>query len=495
MENFRQSMGMGNGYGAYPHETFTETRARRKSVGAVLLQEPDNELGIGKEKGQSNDSFSLPFHSGRQKLRQMQRPFGRRSKIIVCLGLFLALYYGFVVWRRTYEIQVELSIFSKKWIASEIDSNQPLRGCFKSQEIDSRYNMTKHLAPRRYMLSPGISLKRGMACYDFASTIQPASEQPMEHIYYHTYWRSDLIPFGERQTATFLAFLATQPLSHSTLILWTKGVDTLKNNPYVKPFLQKWGKYIQVRHVDLSLLAQGTALSGIVRGLNTGNDIYDEKAWVDGDMVRLLVLWNYGGIWMDMDQLLTRDLHPLIEEEWVTQWDCYGKSSHFPLNGALMHFRSHSPYLCEAFHLMSTSPFPKPNSLTWGSHLYGKLHRHLIANNIRPFAVLPWCFSDPRNCRTDNRFPDPFSSDPKTFAGLPFADAKEGTRKGQDILEEKVSHIWSIHLHNQWNREFPQGGWIDRLLDGYRAQVGRVERYAELSGLISDGRIVLGEQE
>jgi hypothetical protein len=34
-----------------------------------------------------------------------------------------------------------------------------------------------------------------------------------------------------------------------------------------------------------------------------------------------------------------------------------------------------------------------------------------------------------------------------------------------------------VHLHNQWKKEFPKGGWVDRLLDGYRNQIGVMERY------------------
>lgn len=72
--------------------------------------------------------------------------------------------------------------------------------------------------------------------------------------------------------------------------------------------------------VDYEQLAQGTELanSELLR-------IKDTKAWVDGDLVRLLVLWAYGGVWVDMDSLLTRDLAPLLEHEFVTQWDCYGE--------------------------------------------------------------------------------------------------------------------------------------------------------------------------
>jgi len=150
---------------------------------------------------------------------------------------------------------------------------------------------------------------------------------------------------------------------------------------------------------------------------------------------------------------------------------------YFSLNGALMHFRQHSPYLCEAFHIMATSPLPKPNTFTWGSHLYAKLHRRLLAGRQRPFTVLPWCFADPRNCRADIRFPDPFGPDPEYWGGRHWEGQGEVGRSGKELLEEKVGYVWTVHLHNQWRKEFPKGGWVDRLLEGYRAQIGVMERY------------------
>lgn len=137
-----------------------------------------------------------------------------------------------------------------------------------------------------------------------------------------------------------------------------------------------------------------------------------------------------------------------------------------------MHFRQHSPYLCEAFHIMASSPPPKPNTFTWGSHLYARLHRRLLAAKIRPFAVLPWCFADPRNCDWDIAFPDPFGGDPEYWSGRRWDGKGEVGRSGREMLEERVGQVWAVHLHNQWGRAFPPGGWVERLLDGYRSKVG-----------------------
>jgi hypothetical protein len=130
-----------------------------------------------------------------------------------------------------------------------------------------------------------------------------------------------------------------------------------------------------------------------------------------------------------------------------------------PVNGAVMHFRQNSPYLCEAFHIMSTSPPPQPASMDWGSHLYLKLWRRVTHAQIQPFSVLPFCFTDGRSCRLDNRLPDPFipdRSDKKWTMGL-------GVEEGGG-LDRVLGQIFSVHLHNQWDKEFPKGGWVERLL-------------------------------
>jgi hypothetical protein len=78
--------------------------------------------------------------------------------------------------------------------------------------------------------------------------------------------------------------------------------------------------------VDMVALASSTTLSG-----SELLKLKDKKAWLDGDLLRLLLLWNYGGVWIDMDSLLTRDLTPLLEHEFVTQWDCYGGFPNFSI--------------------------------------------------------------------------------------------------------------------------------------------------------------------
>lgn len=140
-----------------------------------------------------------------------------------------------------------------------------------------------------------------------------------------------------------------------------------------------------------------------------------------------------------------------------------------PLNGALFHFYQKSPYLCEAFHIMATGPPPKLSSTDWGSMLYFKLWRRLVGANIPPFKILPFCFSDGRSCRLDNRLPDPFVPDPRNgrwpLRGPSYVDpsGKAPFAMG-GLLDQTLHKTFSVHLHNQWQKKFPKGGWVRRLL-------------------------------
>jgi len=359
-----------------------------------------------------------------------------------------------------YEPHIELAFYDRSWIHKEIEPIAPLAGCFDQTHISPKYNVSEFVyGSKKNEVQAGIPLRMGLDCYDLAGTIKQvprtgrkdesiATEDRMQ---FHTYWRVDLAPFGPRQEWMLKSFFATQDLSSSRLILWSNG--DLSSSMILRTYLQRYPESFALNVVDIPSLAKGTELEG--------SDLLaskDAKAWVDGDLIRLLLLWNYGGVWVDMDSLLTRDLEPLLEHEFVTQWDCYDKI-YLPLNGALMRFRQHSPYLCEAFHVMVTSTPPRSGSTDWGALLYFRLWRRLIAASIPPFQILPFCFSDGRSCRLDNRLPDPFVPDDSTGKWTMGLGLDEGGG-----LDQVLHKVFGVHLHNQWEKPYPSGGWVERLL-------------------------------
>ncbi|KAA1472531.1 glycosyltransferase family 32 protein [Dentipellis sp. KUC8613] len=368
-------------------------------------------------------------------------------------SLFLLVLTGFFLW----EPHIELAFYQRAWVQKEIVPTEPLSGCFRPERVSPSYNISERLyGPRRNEVQAGMPLRLGLDCYDFAGTIQspPSSlDEQRGKTNYHSYWRVDLAPFGERQEWMLKSFFATQPAGHSRFILWSNG--DLSKNKLLQGYATSFPDSFELRVADVSELAKGTELEG-----SPLLSSKDKLAWTDGDLIRLLVLWKEGGVWVDMDSLLTRDLSPLLEHEFVTQWDCYDKI-YQPLNGALMHFHQHSPYLCEAFHIMATSPRPRASSTDWGALLYLKLWRRLVAESVPPFKILPFCFSDARSCRLDNRLPDPFVPDPSDkhwTGGL--------TREADGGLDQKLRKVFAVHLHNQWEKDFPEDGWVRRLLLG-----------------------------
>ena len=170
-------------------------------------------------------------------------------------------------------------------------------------------------------------MRLGRDCFDFASTIPLNPLEGMilaEHTVYHTYWRADLRPLGKRQISLLQSILATQDRESTSVILWTNAETTahILASPLIVPLATLYGNRFQVRSVDKAELAKGTPMEG-----HEYLDLADGRAWLDGDLVRLLVLWRNGGIWVDMDTILTgRDMRVLGEKEWITQWDCYGQS-------------------------------------------------------------------------------------------------------------------------------------------------------------------------
>lgn len=249
--------------------------------------------------------------------------FGVTRRVVnVVLGT-VALVLLWLWWK--WEVHVEIAFYKRKWIESDVKKIEPLAGCFDTGNISPAYNLTAAQGPKTFEVQAGLPLRFGMDCYEFAGTIRksasaltPSAPADYPKSVFHTYWRSDLVPFGDRQAWMLRSFFATQDLSRARLILWASH-SNLSQNSYVSAFLRSYPDNFSVQVVDVDHLARNTALAG-----SSLLHQKDKRAWVDGDLIRLLVTWEYGGVWVDMDSLLTRDLAPLLEHEFVTQWDCYG---------------------------------------------------------------------------------------------------------------------------------------------------------------------------
>jgi hypothetical protein len=293
--------------------------------------------------------------------------------MVVTLSFFGLAYYLLGIF---FIPQFTLKFDKRAWVDLNFSHLTPppllhVAQCFDLGRIEreTMYNWTEaQVLPRRRMVNAGTGMNVDMGCYEAAKLVQPIDPavgyayptsgwipigngggEPERHrqakallskdltyddrhippqhrvLTYHTYWRTDLLPFSDRQASTLRAFLATQPLSTSRVVIWSNSAAALATAAPLAGLIDKFPTNIQIRQVDFTSLTRGTALEGNAIFDEHREGLYDGKGWIDGDAVRLLVLYQYGGVWMDMDQVLTRDLRPLIEHEFVSQWDCEGE--------------------------------------------------------------------------------------------------------------------------------------------------------------------------
>lgn len=256
----------------------------------------------------------------------VKRLFREAELIFFALHHFFKHFQIYFFWRH-YELHVEIQLYTRNWISKAVLPTAPLSStCFNPSTISSTsYNITLAKAPAFIDVQAGIGMSLGDDCYNFASAIpiKPSSNLILpQHTIYHTYWRADLLPLGRRHVSLLHSLLAMQDRETTSVILWTNSdiASHLRNSHHLTEIFNTYGTRFTVQKIDKRALAKGTPMQD-----SALLEMADKKAWLDGDLVRVLVMWAKGGIWVDMDTIMTgRDMRVLQESEWVTQWDCYG---------------------------------------------------------------------------------------------------------------------------------------------------------------------------
>ena len=126
-----------------------------------------------------------------------------------------------------------------------------------------------------------------------------------------------------------MSFLASQDLQNVKLYFWANVEQT---HPLIQeifaPLLEQYGKYIEIKRFDAAAEIKKVCSHYESNTQSFSNlteelvKIYESQELVDSqsDLMRLFLLYNYGGAWMDSDTLLVQSLSPLLEEEWGLNW-------------------------------------------------------------------------------------------------------------------------------------------------------------------------------
>ena len=143
-------------------------------------------------------------------------------------------------------------------------------------------------------------------CLEFLSNIKDENyEYPPDVTLFHIYTevRTD------KELECIKSFLATQNLEKCKLIIWSDY--DINDNDLIQPYKE----YLDLRLWDAKEEAKGTILEGIPH-----LDAMDDKHYLQSDLLRILVLYKYGGVWIDMDIIFLRDFKPLLDQEYMYQW-------------------------------------------------------------------------------------------------------------------------------------------------------------------------------
>lgn len=246
-----------------------------------------------------------------------------------------------------------------------------------------------------------------------------------ECVNFYLYWIGDNL--SDKHETSIKSFLATQNLDYCQLHIYS-DVD-LSKNKFIEKYLQH-PYNIYVHKFNLYEEVKGTPLENC----KWNELIYKHQLnpALESDYFRILMLYKYGGVYLDFDILLLKDLSPLLNYEWVYQWG----SEPDRMNGAIMRLKRFSNISKKHLEVIKDK-VPILHSLCWADEIYQDV-REIYDDLI----VFPGAFFNPewQGAGDSNTFFKCCSESNKLFPG---------------------SFAW--HFHNKWNQPIEFGSKFDIL--------------------------------
>jgi hypothetical protein len=217
-------------------------------------------------------------------------------------------------------------------------------------------------------------------CLNFLQSINDSNySYPEGKVPFHIYseFRTD------KEIVSLMSYFATQNLEKTKVIVWSDY--DISNEPRI----QRFKDLVDFRVWDAKSEAVGTPIEKDLHMFRAA----DEKHYLQSDLLRLLALYKYGGVWIDMDIILLRDFKPLLDQEYMYMW---GSETDFRNQGAcatVLSLKKESEFsvkLLEEARKMTIIP----NSTCWGKDMFAKLYRN-YQYTILPSAFfnIEWCIN------------------------------------------------------------------------------------------------------
>ena len=216
-------------------------------------------------------------------------------------------------------------------------------------------------------------------CLALARSVPPA--RFCERTIFHAYWA--FAPARAQAAWMLASFVATQDPQFSELWLWAplREAAAVRADPLLAPFFTALGSRVRFVEFNATAEAAGSPLEGRADLLQSIGR--DERVWLEGDLFRALVLFRHGGVYLDADVLLLRNLGPLLGEEWAYPWgtDCLES------NNAVMRVFARSTWATALLEYIGRTPPTAHASYVWG--------KEALRATSYAFQRLPPCFVNP----------------------------------------------------------------------------------------------------
>lgn len=269
---------------------------------------------------------------------------------------------------------------------------------------------------------------------------------PTKDIQFHVYWKEG-IKFGRKQALIAKSYLATQDIHNSSFTYWS-NIDLTKNE-YFRPLMP----HIVFRKYDVMNEARGTILENR-KGVLMASDRLN---YLEGDLFRILILYKYGGFYLDVDNVLYRDFSIFWDQEFMYTW------SHMVdrINGAVMHLKKESKLAGQLLDEILSTP-PRKNSTCWSCDSYMR-----VREKNKEWSVLPCAFFNPEwQYHLTNE-----QKKGKTKEDTDLMDLILRPFNKHNMSNEFFDGTFSWHWHNQWLENIELGSKWDLVEKRVESQI------------------------
>lgn len=270
---------------------------------------------------------------------------------------------------------------------------------------------------------------------------------------YHLYWYG---PFSTKQAFAVKSLLATQEVKRGEVWVWLDAEDGYaghKRNAILRPF----APHLSVRPFDPVVECRGTPLENspeLYRGVSPA---------ARSDLFRFITLYKHGGVYLDMDMMLLRDMGELFRQPFLSDEFCYRWSSDLPsANTAVLRLRRRGETVQAIMERCVEMGACDPRVVL-----------RFDGNERLDLTVLPCPFFDPLWSHADGK--DRFEGAP--FDGFEGFFRKFGWRfrpsRSVHSYREFFAGAFAFHWHNQWDAPEHDRSYFGRFDREFDALLGR----------------------